>query len=64
MHLAPGRLAGLVAQARAHDSAIVCHETAGDAEAVCRGFADRWPTTPLRMAELLGVLELVPAPQE
>lgn len=64
MRLEPGRLAEIVSEARAADSAIICHETAGADEAVCRGFADRWQTTPLQVADRLGFLELVPPPVE
>jgi hypothetical protein len=43
------------------DTAIICHETLGTAQAVCRGFFDlHWrDTLPLRAAVALKVLEEV-----
>ena len=67
MHLAPGRLKQLVAEARADDHGyIVCHSTlpyAGSPipPAICRGFADRYPTVQLRLiAALWGFVEVDP----
>jgi hypothetical protein len=63
--LEPGRLAGMVKTATADDSAIVCHSTLyrDDVdEAVCRGFFDRHPTVPLRLAVALDVIEWDPEP--
>jgi len=63
MHLEPGRLADLVAQARAHESAIICHSTLaedGVDNAVCRGFYDRHPTQPLQIAQRLGLVAFDP----
>lgn len=65
MRLRPGRLAGMVAEAKAEESAIICHSTLyrDDVDnAVCRGFADRHPTRPLQIAERLGLVEYDPLP--
>ncbi len=62
MRLEPGRLAGMVADAKAADSAIICHSTLYEPNvhnAVCRGFFDRYPTAPLQIAERLGLVEWV-----
>jgi hypothetical protein len=67
MKLAPGRLAGMVADARADSSAIICHSTLyqpGVDNAVCRGFFDRHPTQPLQVAERLGLVEWQEVPGE
>ena len=60
MHLAPGRLEEMVAEATANDSAIICHSTldviAVD-NAVCRGFYDRYRTQPLQIAARLDLVE-------
>ena len=60
MHLNSGRLRDIVGEARAADSTIVCHATLGDParHAACRGFFDLEPrTTPLQVAERLGMIE-------
>ena len=62
MDLQPGRVKGMVKQARKNESAIICHSTLGGAEAVCRGFFDLYPTQPLQLAERLGRLREVPCP--
>lgn len=60
MRLRAGRLADLVRTALARDSFVVCHSTlpgmapAGYAPAICRGFADRYSTNPLRIIGRLG----------
>lgn len=57
MHLRPGRLRDLLAEAEAADSCIVCHETLEDElQAVCRGQYDALQTQPLQVAERLGWL--------
>lgn len=54
--LTPGRVAGLVLNARANDAALVCHETYDD-PVVCRGYYNLpRPPTPLVLAERLGLL--------
>lgn len=66
MGLAPGRLAGMVADAIADDSTIVCHSTLyrDDVQhAACRGFFDRHATTPLQVADRLGLIAWDPAPE-
>lgn len=62
MRLAPGRLAGMVRDAKAAESAIICHSTLyGEASnAVCHGFFKRHPTQPLQVAERLGLIEWDP----
>jgi hypothetical protein len=60
MRLGPGRLAVMVRDASANESAIICHSTLyeeGVDNAVCRGFFDRHPTQPLQAAARLGLIE-------
>jgi hypothetical protein len=60
MHLESGRLAGTVSDAKANESAIICHSTlyqAGVDNAVCRGFYDRHPTQPLQIAQRFDLVE-------
>jgi hypothetical protein len=61
MNLEPGRVRQMVDDSLKKDSAIICHETLGSAQAVCRGFFDlHWrDTLPLRAAVALRVLEEV-----
>jgi len=62
MRLQPGRLALMVAEAKANDSAIICHSTLyreDNDNAVCRGFYDRHHTAPLQLAERMGLIEFV-----
>lgn len=40
MRLAPGRVDGMVADAVANQSVIVCHKTLDGDNAACRGFVD------------------------
>lgn len=60
MRLMPGRLRGMIRDARRKESAIICHATLygqhPDGEAVCRGFFDRFPTAPLQIAERLELI--------
>ena len=63
MHLEPGRLADMVDQAVAEDSAVICHSTSyrDDVDnAVCRGFYDRHRTQPLQVAQRLGLIRFDP----
>lgn len=56
----PGRLAAMVAEAKADESAIICDSTLYHEDidnAVCRGFYDRHLTQPLQIAERLGLVE-------
>ena len=57
MHLEPGRVDGMVADAVASDSTIVCHQTLDGPNAGCRGFYDRHATPPLQIAVRLGMVE-------
>ncbi len=60
MHLNPGRVAEMVKDAKAKESAIICHSTLGTgAAAVCRGFYDHHGTIPLRLARIVGNIEEV-----
>ncbi len=57
MHLAPGRVKRMITEAVLTDSAIICHSTLNlDQQAVCRGFFDSYRTTPLLMADRLGLI--------
>jgi hypothetical protein len=67
MHLTPGRLRELVAQARGAAGYIICHCTLpayagpGAKPAVCRGFADRYSTWQLQLiTRLWGFVEVDP----
>jgi hypothetical protein len=67
MYLEPGCLAGMVADAKANESAIICHSTLYRERvdnAVCRGFFDRHPTQPLQVAERLGLVLFDRVPQD
>jgi hypothetical protein len=59
MQLKAGRVRGMIDEAKANDAAIVCHQTLDSDNAVCRGFFDRYPTAPLRLAMALGVVDEV-----
>ncbi|WJK33160.1 hypothetical protein [Solwaraspora sp. WMMA2065] len=66
MHLAEGHLRDLVANARRNESYIICHDTLPYADheaepAICRGFADRYPTQTLQViGRLFGFLQVDP----
>lgn len=57
--LRPGRRSQMESEALARGSAIVCHESLGGLQCVCRGFYNRHrrESTPLQLAERLHVLE-------
>lgn len=62
MGLEEGRVEQMVADATADDGCIPCHKTilgAHEQEAVCRGFYDRHPTTPLRLGAAMGIIKEV-----
>jgi hypothetical protein len=65
MHLRAGRVRQMIDEARAHESAIICHSTLDQPlGAVCRGYYDRhadevWT---LRLARFLEVIEEVQPP--
>lgn len=59
MQLNSGRVRDMIDTAKSKDSAITCHQTLDGDNAVCRGFFDRYPTTPLQLAERLGLVEMV-----
>jgi hypothetical protein len=56
MQLNGGRVKGMVDNARECEGVIVCHETLGGNQSVCRGFFDRYSTIPLRLARALNVI--------
>lgn len=67
MGLHPGRVGGMVTEARANESVIPCHQTIYEqdvAPAVCRGYYDNSAerVAPLRLAAAMGVLEFVAPP--
>lgn len=64
MHLRPARLRGMIEDAKANQSCIVCHSTLDGGNACCRGFFDRYPTQPLQIAERLGLVEYVDVPNK
>jgi hypothetical protein len=55
MELKAGRVRQMVDEAKAAQSAIVCHKTLDGDNAVCRGFYDRFPTQPLQIAAAMGI---------
>lgn len=57
MHLDPSRRDDMVQGAIANNTAIICHSTLSDVQAVCRGFFDQHKTSTLRLAEAMGVIE-------
>ena len=65
MRLTSGRVRQMVDDAKRDESCITCHATLGtDANAICRGFFDRFKTQPLQIAERLGLIEEVPPPKK
>jgi hypothetical protein len=59
MELRSGRVRQMVTEARMSDSAIICHQKLDGPNAVCRGFYERWSTTPLLLAHALDLVEEV-----
>lgn len=66
MGLAPGRVSGMVQDARRDESCIPCHNTIYRTDvkpAICRGFYDLpHPPMPIQVAERLNMLVFDPAP--
>lgn len=63
MQLRAGRVRQMVDEAKANDSAIVCHATLDGDHAVCRGYYDRHRNDvfPLRLAQMLdNIVEIMP----
>lgn len=60
MHLSRGRVKGMVKEATEKQSTIICHGTLSGKKAVCRGFFDLYPTTPLQVAARMGIIEWQP----
>lgn len=63
MMLENGRVRRMVDEAKIGDSAIICHSTYGGERAICRGFFDVQKTTPIQLAERLGLLVFVTPPE-
>ena len=62
MHLEEGRVEQMVRDSVANESCIPCHHHLHGnqpVEPVCRGFYDRHATTPIQIAERLGMIEWV-----
>jgi hypothetical protein len=55
MQLKPGRVRGMVDEALARDSAIICHSTLDGYKSLCRGFFDKYKTQSLQIAERLNL---------
>lgn len=70
MNLSEGRLKDIVAGNLKADSGLVCHKTLtgmpmhDNGEALCRGFFDRYDTTPIRLAKQTGLIREVPETTE
>jgi hypothetical protein len=65
MQLQPGRLKGMIEDAKKDESTIVCHSTLhrkGVKNAACRGFFDKHKTSTLQIAERLEMVEYDPPP--
>lgn len=59
MNLESGRVKQMVRDATKAESCIPCHETThggAEGEAICRGFYEKFPTLPIRLAEAIGSL--------
>ena len=61
MRLQPGRLRGMIDEARRNESAIVCHKTIHgqrEQQAICRGYYDRHAADvlTLRLAIAVGIV--------
>lgn len=57
MSLARGRVKQMVRDATRSESCIPCHQTLDGPKSVCRGFFDKHKTSPLQIAERLGLVE-------
>jgi hypothetical protein len=62
MQLTPGRLKNLIAANLQADSALICHDTLQGDNAICRGFFDRYETTPIQLAIRLDKVTYVDPP--
>lgn len=60
MHLEPGRVESMCAEADKAEAAIICHSTLTTDNAVCHGYFERRSSLALRLAELADVVEFVP----
>lgn len=65
MQLQPGRLKDMVETVQKKDGYVICHKTLdrGVPGAVCRGSYDKLFTTPIQLAERLGLVEWVEPPE-
>lgn len=64
MHLRPGRLAEMVAEVKATESYVPCHQTLDRPlrkRVICRGSFDRYKTLIIQLAERMGFIEWVHA---
>lgn len=57
MHLMPGRVAQMCAEADEANTAIICHSTLSGDNAVCRGYFDRRSSVTLRVAVAVDAIE-------
>jgi hypothetical protein len=58
MSLRPGRVRNMVEQARADDSAVVCHQTLERSiGSLCRGSVEAFAPTAFQVADRLGLIE-------
>ncbi len=68
MFLAPGRMAGMVKEARADEGHITCHKTLDtDAPAICRGYADKADhgrSMALRVGRIMGMIKEIDPPEK
>lgn len=59
MHLQKGRLEGMIQDAVADDSSIVCHQTLQGDNAVCSGFFEKHRPQTLQIAHRMGMIKEV-----
>ena len=60
MQLKKGRVEEMVAEATKKNSCVVCHDTLGGKQAVCKGFFQYHKTAVLQIADRLGYIRYVP----
>ncbi len=63
-HLEEGRRETMTAGALKADTAVVCHSTLGtEHPAVCKGFAEKYATFPIRLAHAMNKIRLIDPPE-